>query len=243
MSTFLVLTNKLLRRFNEVELTQSTFGNAKGVHGLAKDAIVASLNDINQQNWKWPFNYVGANTGSIYVTGVIGQEIYDYPLTAEDIDLDNIYIQPISGGISATQLVRIDHDQYKRHYRKEALDADTVAEYSPPTMVTRTPDAKMIVHPKPDLAYVFIVPHWVIPTEPVAYSDTVRIPSRFDDVIAEGAMWHLHSMRGNLQEASLTKKEAFLARVKHMRTLLINQNNSMTDTRILRRSGYSLRYL
>lgn len=243
MSTFLQLTNKLLRRFNEVELTNSTFGNAKGVHGLAKDAIVASLNDINQQNWKWPFNYVGSGTGTIYVTGVVGQEEYNYPLTAEDIDLDNIYIQPISGTITATKLGKVEHDQYKRYYRKESLDANTAASYSAPKIVTRTPSATMVVHPKPDLAYVFIVPHWVIPTEPSAYNDVVRVPPRFDDVIIEGAMWHLHSMRGNIQEASLTKKEAFMARVKQMRTLLINQNNSMTSTSIDRRSGYSLRYI
>ena len=38
-TTFLTLTNELLRRLNEVTLTTDTFATAKNVQAIAKDAI------------------------------------------------------------------------------------------------------------------------------------------------------------------------------------------------------------
>ena len=39
MSTFLSLTNELLRRLNEVQIDQADFPNVKNVKALAKDSV------------------------------------------------------------------------------------------------------------------------------------------------------------------------------------------------------------
>ena len=48
-TTFLTLTNELLRRLNEVTLTTSTFATAKNVQAIAKDAINSSIREILQE--------------------------------------------------------------------------------------------------------------------------------------------------------------------------------------------------
>ena len=48
MSTFLDLTNQLLRRLNEVEIAQADFPSVRGVQATAKDAIKNAIAKINQ---------------------------------------------------------------------------------------------------------------------------------------------------------------------------------------------------
>ena len=55
-TTFIDLTNKVLRRLNEVEMTSSDFASATGVQALAKDAVRDSIAKINQAEFEWPFN-------------------------------------------------------------------------------------------------------------------------------------------------------------------------------------------
>ena len=43
MATFINLTNELLRRLNEVQITESEFTAVKNVQALAKDAINSSI--------------------------------------------------------------------------------------------------------------------------------------------------------------------------------------------------------
>jgi len=54
-TTFLQLTNELLRELNEVALTSSTFANAIGVQQHAKDLINRAYLDIVTEEAKWPF--------------------------------------------------------------------------------------------------------------------------------------------------------------------------------------------
>ena len=56
MSTYLQLTNRAIRRFNEVELTSVNFAAAVGFQAFVKDAINDSVDDIIQAELEWPFN-------------------------------------------------------------------------------------------------------------------------------------------------------------------------------------------
>lgn len=54
--TFLGLTNRVLKAFNEVELTSANFASATGFHAEVKDAINHAILDIyNSEEAKWPF--------------------------------------------------------------------------------------------------------------------------------------------------------------------------------------------
>jgi hypothetical protein len=55
---YLELVNQVNRRLNETELTSSNFPTATGFYAQVKDAINASLRDINQHEFNWPFNHV-----------------------------------------------------------------------------------------------------------------------------------------------------------------------------------------
>ena len=225
---YLDLVNKLLRRFNEVELTQSNFANVRGVQALAKDAILYGLNTINQQNWKWPFNYISGSGTTI--TCVVGQTEYTYPTSAEDVDFDNIYLlKNTSLSITATQLHKIGHDQYKRNFRECDLNATAAAQYGIPAWCFRTPGLMIGVSPKPKLAYTFTANYWIQPTPPSTYSDTTRIDTRFDDVIVDGGESYMYSVRKNLQQSDAADK-SFQKGIKRMRTLLINDSADMSST-------------
>ena len=55
-STYIDLTNALLRRLNEVEIEVADFADVRGVQALAKDAVRASIAKINAAEFEWPFN-------------------------------------------------------------------------------------------------------------------------------------------------------------------------------------------
>ena len=47
--SFLTITNKVLARLNEVELTSSTFATSRGIQTQAKNAVNESIRYINQR--------------------------------------------------------------------------------------------------------------------------------------------------------------------------------------------------
>ena len=55
-SSYLQLTNRVIRRYNEVELTAANFAAATGFQAFCKDAVNDSIQDINESELSWPFN-------------------------------------------------------------------------------------------------------------------------------------------------------------------------------------------
>ena len=75
LTTFLHLTNQLLRRLNEVEIAEAAFNTVLGVQALAKDSVQNSIRQINQAEFEWPFN--ATNADQVFT---IGQEEYTLSL-------------------------------------------------------------------------------------------------------------------------------------------------------------------
>lgn len=85
---FLSLTNRILKAFNETQLTQTTFLNAYGFYAEAQDAINRAIFDIyTEEDTKWPFAF----TQSTLVTA-IGTQTYTLDLNNFSIDWDSFYI-------------------------------------------------------------------------------------------------------------------------------------------------------
>ena len=55
--TFLSLTNSVLARLNEVQLTSSNFSSARGIQVQAQNAVNESVRYINQKEFQYPFNH------------------------------------------------------------------------------------------------------------------------------------------------------------------------------------------
>ena len=50
-SSYLILTNNVLARLNEVQLTSSNFSNARGIQVQAQNAVNESIRYINQKEF------------------------------------------------------------------------------------------------------------------------------------------------------------------------------------------------
>ena len=75
-TTYLDLTNELLRELNEVVLTSAKFSSAVGVQKHAQDALNRAYWDIVNQEPQWPFLATGESGatdpmyGNVYVETV-----------------------------------------------------------------------------------------------------------------------------------------------------------------------------
>ena len=65
--SFLTLTNKTLVRMNEVELTSTTFTNARGVQIQSKNAVNEAIRYINQKEFGYSFNHA-TNSSTLTAT-------------------------------------------------------------------------------------------------------------------------------------------------------------------------------
>ena len=106
--SYLTLTNKVLARLNEVELTSSTFSSSRGIQTQAKTAINESVRYINQREFNYPFNHATDSE-----TLVAGTFKYSLPTTAKLADYDTFRIVKDSDlGTSGGKLNSMNYKEY-----------------------------------------------------------------------------------------------------------------------------------
>ena len=88
-TTYLTLTNKVLRELNETELTSSTFSSSRGIQTAVKDFVNKGINDIYNEAAEIPLLY--ARTTQNLTTG---DNEYDFPADFRKIDRDSFTIAP-----------------------------------------------------------------------------------------------------------------------------------------------------
>ena len=82
-TTYLQLTNELLREMNEVVLTSSNFSSAIGIQAHVKDCVNRAYLDIVLEEPQWPFLSVGESGstdplyGNVTVETVANQRWYE----------------------------------------------------------------------------------------------------------------------------------------------------------------------
>lgn len=110
--TYLTLTNKVLARLNEVQLTTSSFANARGIQVQAKNAINESVRYINQKEFQYPFNH-STKTETL----VPGTVRYSIPTTAKTVDYNTFRMVKDSDlGSSGGRLYIINYNDYINSY-------------------------------------------------------------------------------------------------------------------------------
>jgi hypothetical protein len=81
-TTYLDITNEVLRELNEVPLTSANFTNATGIQKFVKDSINKSIFDIANEEPQLPFFSAGESGGTdpfygnVTVATVAGQRWY-----------------------------------------------------------------------------------------------------------------------------------------------------------------------
>ena len=120
-TNFLTLVNDTLRRLNEVELSSTDFPNATGFRAQAKDAVNASLQEISQKEFEFPFNF---NLGSL--TLAAGTQEYSLATNFKVADWDSFRINSDTGNnISARKLRLINYDTFLKRFFERDNEADS----------------------------------------------------------------------------------------------------------------------
>ena len=110
--SYLTLTNKVLARLNEVQLTSSNFSNARGIQVQAQNAVNESVRYINQKEFQYPFNH-STKTETL----VAGTVRYTIPTTAKTVDYNTFRLVKDSDlGASGVRLFVINYNDYVNSY-------------------------------------------------------------------------------------------------------------------------------
>lgn len=225
-STYIDLTNALLRRLNEVEIEVADFADVRGVQALAKDAVRASIAKINAAEFEWPFNSAEHSQ-----TLTVGEEDYSWPNFFKSVEWNSFYI--VNDGTNTnttTSLDFVSRDYYYDRLRNADLDAGSSG-LDLPKYVFPSHGNGYGVSPSPNKAYVLRFRYFLNYAELLNYDDQTRVPSTYDHVLIAGAMYHMYLFRDNSEMAGIAQQE-FMAGIKEMQTLLLNKYASIEDTRV-----------
>jgi len=230
MSTFVQLTNELLRRLNEVPLDTAGdgFDTVRNVQSAAKDAINSSLREIYQNGQEWPFL---KNTYTQTLTA--GTKEYSFPSGYSSVDWETFYIKKLSSQENAPRVLKpISYEEYLSRYRPmdDTGDASGIAV---PELVYQTFGDSFGVTPIPDAAYEVEYVYWTIPASLSAYDDVCVIPERFNHVTIDGAMSYMMQFRSNAQSAAM-HQEKFQQGIKAMKRVLFDDELRLRSTVIER---------
>ena len=230
---YLELVNEVNRKLNEVELTSANFAAAKGFYANIKDSINASVRDINQSHYEWPFNHITADE-----TLTAGVTRYGFPTDASTIDFESFRLKEnATFGNPTTRLGSLSYDDYLTNYIDQEYATDA-SKQNIPRMVFQSPSQEFGIVPAPNQAYEVVYEYYRIPVDMILATDVPCVPERFKHILIDGAMYHAYMFRSNEQAASLSKSK-FEEGVKRMRIILINKNTYMRSTYIPRANGVS----
>lgn len=228
MSTYISLTNELLRRVGEVTLDPTEFDGARNVQGLAKQAINSSVKELMHSAQEWPFALV---TGT-QTLATDGTSVYDFPTEFSSVDWESFYLrQLISANNEPKRLYVMSYPQYLDEYRAKDETAG-VGGYGVPDAVFQTQEGKFGITPPADQPYVIEYKYWLFPADMVVATDVCIVPTRFDNVVIDGAMTYMMIYRSNEQSAAL-HRERFEQGIKNMRRLLMDEPLTVRSTMLV----------
>ena len=88
-TTYLILSNRILRELNEVELTSTTFSSSRGIQTAVKDFINKSIHDIYNEGAELPLLHT--TTTQALTTG---DGEYDFPSDMRRVDFESFFLKP-----------------------------------------------------------------------------------------------------------------------------------------------------
>ena len=88
-TTYLILSNRVLRELNEVEMTSSNFSSSRGIQTAVKDQINKSIHDIYNEGAELPLLH---STKTQALTTGDGE--YDFPSDMRRVDFESFFLKP-----------------------------------------------------------------------------------------------------------------------------------------------------
>ena len=228
-TTYLNLSNEVLRELNEVVLTSGNFASATGIQAFVKDAINKSIFDIANDEPQLPFFSAGVSGGTdpfygnVTVATVAGTRWYTLKSDSSSIttdyasvDWDDFYLTTINvSGESSPYVSKglkfLSLADWKQYYRdsENADDAEgSDAGHGEPRYVIKSPDhRKFGLSPIPDKVYNVHFYAFTKPTALSAFDDTIVMPEQYSNVITAKTRYYVHQFKENLQQANFALNE------------------------------------
>ena len=88
-TTYLTLTNSVLRELNETELTSGSFSSSRGIQTAVKDFINKGIHDIYNETGEIPLLYTRTTQDL-----VIGDNEYSFKADFRKADMDSFFLKP-----------------------------------------------------------------------------------------------------------------------------------------------------
>jgi len=252
-TTYLALSNEILRELNEVVLTSASFASATGIQGFVKDALNKALFDVANEEPQLPFFAAAVSGGTdpfygnVTVATVAGTRWYTLKSDSSSIttdyssvDWDDFYLTTINvSGESSPYvskglkfLTLADWKRYNRDSENSDDAEGSDASHGEPAYVIKSPDhRKFGLSPIPDKVYNVHFYAFTKPTALSAHDDTIPMPEQYSNVLTARARYYVHQFKNNLQQAAFALEE-YKKNIRHMKSNLINpQPKDMTDDR------------
>tara|TARA_R100000458_G_C8264685_1_gene239850 strand:- start:915 stop:1682 length:768 start_codon:yes stop_codon:yes gene_type:complete len=250
-TTYLDITNEVLRELNEIPLTSANFASAVGLQQFVKDSVNKAIFDISNAEPQLPFFAVGESGatdpfyGNVTVATVEGTRWYELKASSSNvandyasIDWDDFYITTISvSGESAPYVSKglkfMTLSDWKRYYRDSENEDDANSQnYGEPQFVIKSPDnRKFGLSPIPDKVYNIHFYAFDKPTKLDAYGDTVVFPEQYVNVITARVRYYVWQFKESSQQAAYALDE-YKRNLRQMKSNLMNpQPKYMTDDR------------
>jgi len=250
-TTYLQLTNEVLRELNEIPLTSANFGDAVGLQKFVQDAVNKAIFDIANEEPQLPFFAAAASGGTdpfygnVTVATVAGTRWYTLKsgsssITTDysSIDWDDFYLTTINvSGESAPYVSKglnfLTLNDWKEYFRDNENEDDANAQNrGEPIYVIKSPDhRKFGLSPIPDKVYNVHFYAYTKPTKLSAHGDTIVFPEQYSNVITSRVRYYVWQFKESPQQAAFALDD-FKKAMRHMKSNLLNpQPKYMTDDR------------
>ena len=250
-TTYLDLTNEVLRELNEIPLTSANFADAIGLQKFVKDTVNKSIFDIANEEPQLPFFSAGVSGatdpfyGNVTVPTVAGQRFYTLKSDSSSIttdyasiDWDDFYVTTINvSGETAPYVSKglrfLTLDDWKRYYRDSENEDDANSQnYGEPKFVIKSPDSRKFgLSPIPDKVYNIHFYAFVRPTALSAYDDTMVLPEQYSNIVTARMRYYVWQFKESPQQAAFALDD-YKKGMKQMKSNLMNPTPKyMTDDR------------
>ena len=250
-TTYLDLTNEVLRELNEIPLTAANFADATGLQKFVKDTVNKSIYDIANEEPQLPFFSAGVSGstdpfyGNVTVATVAGQRFYTLKADSSSIttdyasiDWDDFYVTTINvSGETAPYVSKglrfLTLDDWKRYYRDSENEDDANSQnYGEPKFVIKSPDSRKFgLSPIPDKVYNIHFYAFVRPTALSAYDDTMVLPEQYSNIVTARMRYYVWQFKESPQQAAFALDD-YKKGLKYMKSNLMNPTPKyMTDDR------------
>ena len=250
-TTYLDLTNEILRELNEITLTSANFSDAVGFQKFVKDMINKSIFDIANQEPQLPFFSAGVSGGTdpfygnTTVATVAGQRWYvlksgSSSITTDfaSIDWDDFYLTTIGVSGESSPFVSkglkfLNLADWRRYYRDSENSDEAETQYGEPTAVLKSPDSRKFgLSPIHDKVYNVHFYAFIKPTALSAHSDEIVLPDQYANIITARTRYYVWQFKESPQQAAFALDD-YKKGLRYMKSNLINPTpRKMTDDRM-----------